>query len=120
MVSLRTRVTFSGSAMLALAMGCAVKQPPPPATLLPSILPATTTVPADWKSTAGTAGAIVTEWVGTFGDPQLEALVDEGLRNNLDLYAAATRVDVAISPSAGRVVMTLDGTAVPTRWVGRC
>ena len=27
---------------------------------------------------------------------------------------------VAISPSAGRVVMTLDGTAVPTRWVGRC
>jgi len=95
MVSLRTRVTFSGSAMLALAMGCAVKQPPPPATLLPSILPATTTVPADWKSTAGTAGAIVTEWVDTFGDPQLEALVDEGLRNNLDLYAAAARIDVA-------------------------
>jgi hypothetical protein len=27
---------------------------------------------------------------------------------------------VAISPSAGRVVMTLDGTAVPTRWVGCC
>jgi NodT family efflux transporter outer membrane factor (OMF) lipoprotein len=97
MVSLRTRVTFSGSAMLALAMGCAVKQPPAPSTLLPSILPATTTVPPDWKSTAGAAGAIVTEWVATFGDPQLQALVDEGLRNNLDLYAAATRVDVAIA-----------------------
>ncbi|MGH9137047.1 MAG: MobF family relaxase [Acidimicrobiales bacterium] len=27
---------------------------------------------------------------------------------------------LAISPSAGRVVMTLDGTAVPTRWVGCC
>ena len=30
------------------------------------------------------------------------------------------RCALAISPSAGRVVMTLDGTAVPTRWVGRC
>jgi NodT family efflux transporter outer membrane factor (OMF) lipoprotein len=97
MLPLRTLVTFSGSAVVALAMGCAVKQPPAPSTLLPSILPATTTVPPDWKSTAGAAGAIVTEWVGTFGDPQLEALVDEGLRNNLDLYAAATRIDVAIA-----------------------
>jgi len=97
MVTLRTRVTFSGSAVLAIAVGCAVKQPPAPQTLLPSILPATTTVPADWKSTSGVAGAVVSEWVGTFGDPQLEALVDEGLRNNLDLYAAAARVDVAIA-----------------------
>jgi hypothetical protein len=27
---------------------------------------------------------------------------------------------MAISPSGGRVVMTLDGTAVPTRWGGHC
>ena len=97
MVSLRTRVTFSGSALLAVAVGCAVKQPPAPGTLLPSILPATTVVPPDWKATGGTSGAVVAEWLSTFGDPQLDALVDEGLRNNLDLYAAATRIDVAIA-----------------------
>ena len=48
----------------------------------------------------GAAGVVATEWVQTFGDPQLEALVDEGLLNNLDLKAAAARVDVA----AGLVV----------------
>jgi hypothetical protein len=29
-----------------------------------------------------------------------------------------TNLDLGISPSAGRVIMTLDGTAVPTRAVG--
>jgi len=98
MVSLRTRVTFCGSAVvLAVAVGCAVKQPPAPATLLPSILPATTVVPLEWKAGGSANGAIATEWLSTFGDPQLEALVNEGLQNNLDLYAASARVDVAIA-----------------------
>jgi hypothetical protein len=37
-----------------------------------------------------------------------------------DLQLGDVYLELAISPSAGRVVMTLDGTAVPTRWVGRC
>jgi len=97
MVPLRTRVTFFGSALLAVAVGCAVKQPPAPADLLPTILPATTAMPPDWKAAGGASGVVATEWLSTFGDPQMEALVDEGLRNNLDLYAAAARVDVAIA-----------------------
>jgi outer membrane protein, multidrug efflux system len=87
-------------AALAAAAGCAVKQPPAPADALRGALPATTAVPPDWKSSGGAAGAVATQWVQTFADPQLEALVLEGLQNNLDLKAAAARVDVA----AGLVV----------------
>jgi NodT family efflux transporter outer membrane factor (OMF) lipoprotein len=37
----------------------------------------------------------MTEWVQTFNDAQLSMLVDEALLNNLDLEAAAARVEVA-------------------------
>jgi NodT family efflux transporter outer membrane factor (OMF) lipoprotein len=79
----------------AVGWGCAVKQPPPPAATLATALPSTTTVPAAYTTTGGATGAVATAWVQTFGDRQLEALVDEGLQNNLDLKAAASRVDVA-------------------------
>jgi multidrug efflux system outer membrane protein len=78
---------------IALA-GCAVKQPPPPDDALAAILPAATRVPDAWTA-ANAPGTAVTEWVQTFGDIQLEMLVDEALRNNLDLQAAAARVEVA-------------------------
>jgi multidrug efflux system outer membrane protein len=79
---------------LSSAAACAVKQPPPAAVALGEVLPPTTSVPAAWKA-ASVPGAVTTEWVETFGDPQLDVLVEEGLRNNLDLMAAAARVDVA-------------------------
>jgi NodT family efflux transporter outer membrane factor (OMF) lipoprotein len=77
------------------ASGCAVKQPPPVGDTLKSVLPSTTMVPAAWKAPGSMAGSVATDWVSTFADPQLEALVDEALLNNLDLMAAASRVDVA-------------------------
>ena len=75
--------------------GCAVKQPPSPADALTGVLPPTTTVPAAWKATGGLPGTVMTDWVESFGDPQLQVLIDEALRNNLDLQAAAARVDIA-------------------------
>jgi NodT family efflux transporter outer membrane factor (OMF) lipoprotein len=81
--------------VVTLAGGCAVKQPPPPDQALTGILPSTTAVPSAWTAPAGVTGPAMTEWVQTFGDVQLEMLVDEALRNNLDLEAAAARVDVA-------------------------
>lgn len=75
--------------------GCAVKQPPAAAAALEEALPDTTRVPAAWRDPGAVPGAVSTNWVATFKDPQLEALVDEGLRHNLDLQAAAARVDVA-------------------------
>jgi NodT family efflux transporter outer membrane factor (OMF) lipoprotein len=61
------------------------------------VLPATTMVPAGWTPSGAAAGAVATEWVQAFGDPLLDALVEEGLRNNLDLQAASARVDVALA-----------------------
>ena len=74
--------------------GCAVKEPPPAAETLKGALPPGTPVPAAWKESS-TAGVVTTDWIQTFADPQLAALVDESLRNNLDLRVAASRVDVA-------------------------
>ena len=79
---------------VAVAASCAVKQPPPAADALAGVLPPTTTVPVSW-TTLGAAGAVATDWVLSFADPQLQVLVDEALQNNLDLRAAAERVDVA-------------------------
>ena len=36
-----------------------------------------------------------TAWVATFNDTQLDALVLEGLQNNLELKAATSRIDAA-------------------------
>ncbi len=94
MLSCGRRVGAVG-VVVALACGCAVKQPPPPDQALTGILPSTTVVPSAWTAPAGATGAAMTEWVRTFGDVQLELLVDEALLNNLDLQAAAARVDVA-------------------------
>jgi NodT family efflux transporter outer membrane factor (OMF) lipoprotein len=74
---------------------CAVKPPPPPAAALAGALPAATLIPPTFRAAGGPAGAVVTEWVRSFGDPQLQVLVAEALENNLDLKAAAERVDVA-------------------------
>jgi NodT family efflux transporter outer membrane factor (OMF) lipoprotein len=85
-----------GSVVLGGApLGCAVKQPPSPADALAGVLPGTTAVPPEWSATAGVDGAVITEWLSMFQDAQLEALVDEALKNNLDLMAAAARVDGA-------------------------
>jgi NodT family efflux transporter outer membrane factor (OMF) lipoprotein len=90
----RTTIVLCSIAMCSIA-GCAVKQPPPPAGALTGVLPATTPVPAAWKATGGLAGSVTTDWVRSFGDARLEALIDEALQNNLDLKAAAARVDIA-------------------------
>ena len=81
--------------VVTLAGGCAVKQPPPPDQALAGVLPSTTAVPAAWTAPTGAPGAAVTAWVATFADRQLEVLIDEALLNNLDLQAAAARVEVA-------------------------
>jgi NodT family efflux transporter outer membrane factor (OMF) lipoprotein len=89
-------VCLLGSVVLGGALvGCAVKQPPSPADALAGVLPGTTVVPPEWDATAGVDGAVISEWLSTFQDAQLQALVDEALKNNLDLVAAAARVDGA-------------------------
>jgi NodT family efflux transporter outer membrane factor (OMF) lipoprotein len=90
------RLTVIGLCLaLAAGAGCAVKQAPPAVESLNSVLPPTAAMPADWKSAGGTAGTVATDWITSFGDQRLEALVLEAFTNNLELKAAAARIDVA-------------------------
>ncbi|MDM0051629.1 efflux transporter outer membrane subunit [Variovorax sp. J22R115] len=52
-------------------------------------------IPAQFTGEPKTASptAADTAWWNQFGDPQLDALISEGLRNNQDLVAAAARVE---------------------------
>jgi outer membrane protein, multidrug efflux system len=77
------------------SVGCVVKQPPSPADALAGVLPRTTTVPPEWRATAGVDGKVIEEWLATFQDAQLQTIVGEGLEHNLDLKAAVARVDGA-------------------------
>lgn len=58
-------------------------------------MPPATTIPGAWTDKDALTGSVQDGWVKTFGDPQLEAIVAEAIKNNLDLKAAATRIAVA-------------------------
>src|SRR4051794_3439064 len=80
---------------VALTAACAVKDPPKAADALASVLPPAAAVPPAWKASGGVAGSVATSWAQTFNDQQLEALIEEGLANNLDLKIAAANIAVA-------------------------
>lgn len=81
------------AAAFALA-GCMLNPPPDRDTLRAEAMP-TVKAPAAWAS-AGTAGGPVADnWLATFADPQLDALVFEALAANFDLRIAAARVERA-------------------------
>lgn len=79
----------------ALLCGCAVKKAPTTQEMTKA-LPETTKIPEQWKEPAPAAGGGVADgWLKSFGDPELEALADEAVRNNPSLRAAATQIQVA-------------------------
>ena len=54
----------------------------------------TTDVPAQWRVDFPKAADVAnTKWWGEFGDPALDQLIEEALRANYDVRAAAARVD---------------------------
>ena len=84
--------TLTLTVLVALA-GCALAPEPKPVDYqkeaMPSIQP-----PGQW--TAGEVGGqVVTGWLSSFGDVQLQSLVAEAVAHNPDLRVAAARVDVA-------------------------
>jgi len=97
-----TEVTVR-KALLALSLAipllflsaCAVKKPPSTSQAIRSALPPSTTIPKNWTSPATDSAPLETGWLKAFNDPQLEAIVAEALKNNLDLEAASTRIVVA-------------------------
>ena len=91
----RSRLVCATPLLAALAIaGCALNQPPEREALRADALPSVK-VPGSWTSKGGEAGAVRDDWLATFADEQLRALVFEALANNLDLRVAAAGVERA-------------------------
>jgi outer membrane protein TolC len=77
--------------------GCKSAAPPPTTEeVLQEALPETTEVPEEFKAAEYVdTGEVDDGWIKTFSDPELEKLVDEALKNNLNLRIAASQVDAA-------------------------
>ena len=80
---------------VAALAGCALKTPWTQPDVVAQALPATTHIPAQWQADATSAGAVADDWLKSFNDPALDAIVAEALANNLDLRQAAERVRIA-------------------------
>src|SRR5438045_7408089 len=79
----------AGSLVLA---GCALKNPPVGADIMPES--ARAKIPGNWAG-PHRSGAVVPNWIRTFGDPELTALVADAVERNPDLKAAAARVEAS-------------------------
>lgn len=73
--------------------GCAIAPPPPATEIQAQSLP-NLRVPVQWTAIPTPPGD-VNDWLVSFGEPQLEALVREALAYNTDLQVAAARVEQA-------------------------
>jgi multidrug efflux system outer membrane protein len=98
---------------LFLITACALQPPPTPEELRQQAL-TDVTLPSVWKSGDITAG-IVDNWLSTFDDAQLNALVGEAITHNPDLRIAAARVEqsaeyVELAKAALRPTVNLLGT----------
>jgi NodT family efflux transporter outer membrane factor (OMF) lipoprotein len=77
--------------------GCKSVAPPPTTEdVIADALPETTEVPEEFKAAEFVdTGEVDDGWIKRFNDPELEKLVDEALKNNLNLRIAATQIDAA-------------------------
>ena len=93
--STRSRLVRAAPFAAALALaGCALNQPPEREALQADAMPSVK-VPGAWASKGAEAGAVRDDWLATFADEPLRALVIEALANNLDLRVAAAGVERA-------------------------
>jgi outer membrane protein, multidrug efflux system len=92
---LRLMRVFGTIVVLSLAVaGCALKSSPTQPEILGQALPETTKTAPAWKAGTGT-GAVTDDWLKSFNDPMLDAIVAEAMANNLDLRKASDRVAIA-------------------------
>jgi len=84
---------------LALA-GCALKDMPPREDIAKEAMP-NLGAPPQWVAPGAATGAVNDNWLASFNEPQLDALVKEAIAYNADLRIAAARVDTAAAYLAG-------------------
>jgi len=111
-----TKTIVAGCLGAGLVAGCATKSPPTTAEIHQQSGTLTNLVLTNaWKAAPISTHAIEDNWLATFGDAQLDALVAEAMTNNPDLRVAATRVEqaaeyVQLAKAALRPAINLVGT----------
>jgi multidrug efflux system outer membrane protein len=85
---------FVACALAALLAGCRLAAPPKTAEVVGQALPKDTAIPPQWSSTSSTE-PVEDDWLASFHDPGLDAVVAEAIAHNLDLREAAARVEAA-------------------------
>lgn len=98
---LRTAALCAAAALA----GCALQSPPKPEEIRAEALP-NVRAPAQWQARAVTGAPVAGDWLATFGDPRLDALVREALAYNADLRMASARVEqaAAFAKAAGATI----------------
>src|SRR5437773_233496 len=89
--ALRSTLLLGSASSLVLA-GCALKNPPAGADIMPES--ARAKIPGRWAG-SHRSGTVVPNWIRSFGDPELTALVADAVARNPDLKAAAARVEAS-------------------------
>ncbi|MXZ70103.1 MAG: efflux transporter outer membrane subunit [Acidobacteria bacterium] len=86
---IRTALRLFLFAAATLAAGCAITAPPVerPETSV--------SLPDDWTAGEIPAGQVAPDWWTAFGDEELSQAIDNALTRNLDLQAAAARLEIA-------------------------
>lgn len=88
---MKSRVLLGATACLTLA-GCAIRQAPVGEEIMPES--ARAQIPGHWAG-PHRSGTVVPNWILTFHDPELNALVTDAVERNPDLKAAAARVEAS-------------------------
>jgi len=91
------RVGRHAVVLVSLALGaCALPDSPPRDEIAQYGAP-NLTLPPQFVAGGGRAGTVADNWLASWGDPALDALVAEALSFNADLRLAAVRVDQAVA-----------------------
>ena len=93
-----------------MVAGCALKAPPTHTDVVDQALPKATRIPPAWRADPR-GGELTNDWLKSFNDATLEALVAEAIANNPDLRAAAAKVAIA-----QQTVIVVGSRLLP--WVG--
>lgn len=87
--------TFAGLLAACLVCGCATEAPPDFDEIRQQTGTLANLSPERQWAAGGGAGQVADNWLATFDDEQLNALVAEAMANNTDLRVTATRVEQA-------------------------
>src|SRR5215475_11390616 len=110
---MKSRVLLGATAGLTLA-GCAIRQAPVGEEIMPES--ARGQIPGHWAG-PHRSGTVVPNWILSFHDPDLTALVADAVERNPDLKAAAARVEA--SHAAVRIAASALYPRVGIKGLGR-